>query len=110
MPIYAGLIKVAEIQAGAINHAIRFTARVIQPTFAWPASHLVTGRECNPAAATAVHSSAHKSNTLCCMIEVVLSEQADRTVRLACKTAVTREHNSCFLLLHNITKLAHTML
>lgn len=43
LPIYAGLIKVAEIQAGAINHAIRFTARVIQPAFAWPASHLVTG-------------------------------------------------------------------
>jgi hypothetical protein len=37
--------QVAEIKAGLINHAIRFTSHNAQPAYAYPASHLVTGRE-----------------------------------------------------------------
>jgi len=46
LPIYPGLIKVEEIKAGVINHAIRFTARRIRDSYQYPASHLITGREC----------------------------------------------------------------
>lgn len=45
LPIYPGLVRVAEVQAGAVNHAIRFTARRVLPAYAFPAGHLVTGRE-----------------------------------------------------------------
>ena len=38
----------AELKAGAINHAIRFTAPSIKAAYAYPASHLVTGRESCP--------------------------------------------------------------
>jgi hypothetical protein len=45
LPIYPGLVKVEEVRAGAINHAIRFTSRRIRDAYTYPASHLVTGRE-----------------------------------------------------------------
>ena len=45
LPIYAGLVRVDEVKAGAINHAIRFTSRRIRDAYAYPASHLITGRE-----------------------------------------------------------------
>jgi len=44
--IYPGLVKLEEIKAGVINHAIRFTARYIKSGYSYPAAHLVTGREC----------------------------------------------------------------
>lgn len=42
LPITPGLIKVAEIRAGRIDHAIRFTSATASPGYAFPASHLVT--------------------------------------------------------------------
>ena len=45
LPIYPGLVKVAEVKAGAINHAIRFTAYHPREAYAYPAGHLVSGRE-----------------------------------------------------------------
>jgi hypothetical protein len=45
LPIYPGLVKVEEVKQGVITHAIRFTANYIQSSYAYPASHLITGRE-----------------------------------------------------------------
>lgn len=39
LPIFPGLVRYDEIAAGAILHAIRFTAPQTQNTFVWPARH-----------------------------------------------------------------------
>jgi hypothetical protein len=39
LPILPGLVRYEEIEAGAINHALRFTAELTQDTFVWPARH-----------------------------------------------------------------------
>jgi hypothetical protein len=39
LPIFPGLVKYAEIVAGQINHAIRFTAPQTQDMYVWPARH-----------------------------------------------------------------------
>ena len=39
MPIYPGLVRYDEIQAGVINHAIRFTAQHTDCSHLWPARH-----------------------------------------------------------------------
>jgi hypothetical protein len=39
LPIYAGLVRYAEVQAGAINHALRFTVSRTQRGFIHPATH-----------------------------------------------------------------------
>ena len=39
LPILPGLIRHDEVAAGAINHAIRFTADITQTAFIWPARH-----------------------------------------------------------------------
>ena len=39
LPIYPGLIRYEEVQNGAINHVIRFTASQTQGTYVWPARH-----------------------------------------------------------------------
>ena len=39
LPILPGLIRHDEVTAGAINHAIRFTADITQTAFIWPARH-----------------------------------------------------------------------
>jgi hypothetical protein len=39
LPIFPGLVKYAEIRAGKINHAIRFTAPQTQDLYVWPARH-----------------------------------------------------------------------
>ena len=39
LPILPGLVRYDEVAAGAINHAIRFTANQTQDTFVWPARH-----------------------------------------------------------------------
>ena len=46
LPIYPGLVKVDEAKAGVINHAIRFTAPHVMRAYAFPATHLISGREC----------------------------------------------------------------
>ena len=50
LPILPGLVTVDEVAAGEIRHAIRFTARRIRAAYAYPAGHLVTGRESQDAA------------------------------------------------------------
>ena len=45
LPIYPGLIRISEVKAGAINHAIRFTSGRIRAAYEYPAGHLITGRE-----------------------------------------------------------------
>lgn len=39
LPIYPGLVRYAEVQAGAINHALRFTVSRTQKGFIHPATH-----------------------------------------------------------------------
>lgn len=39
LPILPGLVRYEEINAGAISHALRFTARRTQETYVWPARH-----------------------------------------------------------------------
>jgi hypothetical protein len=39
LPIYAGLVRYDEVAAGAIRHAIRFTAPDTQAAYTWPARH-----------------------------------------------------------------------
>lgn len=42
LPIYPGLIRYEEVQAGEINHAIRFTAPSTQKAYVWPARHFAS--------------------------------------------------------------------
>ena len=46
LPILPGLVRVDEIQAGAIRHAIRFTAALTDCAHLWPARH--DAGTCNP--------------------------------------------------------------
>jgi hypothetical protein len=39
LPIFPGLVRWDEVQAGAITHAIRFTAQQSDQSFLWPARH-----------------------------------------------------------------------
>lgn len=39
LPIFPGLVRWDEVQAGAIDHAIRFTAQRTDRSFLWPARH-----------------------------------------------------------------------
>jgi hypothetical protein len=39
LAILPGLVNYNEVAAGAMDHAIRFTAQCTQPTFLWPARH-----------------------------------------------------------------------
>jgi hypothetical protein len=39
LPIFPGLVKFEEVQAGEINHMIRFTAPKTQRKYLWPARH-----------------------------------------------------------------------
>jgi hypothetical protein len=39
LPIFPGLVRYDEVAAGAINHALRFTAKNTRNTFVWPARH-----------------------------------------------------------------------
>ena len=39
LPIFPGLVRWDEVQAGTINHAIRFTAVQTDQSFLWPARH-----------------------------------------------------------------------
>ena len=39
LPILPGLVRFDEVEAGAINHAIRFTAPLTQRAYLWPARH-----------------------------------------------------------------------
>ncbi len=48
LPIFPGLVRWDEVQAGAINHAIRFTAVQSDKSFLWPARHQA-GSASNPA-------------------------------------------------------------
>ncbi|HET9849995.1 MAG TPA: hypothetical protein VFR68_15775 [Candidatus Dormibacteraeota bacterium] len=48
LPIFPGLVRWDEVQAGAISHAIRFTAQQTDQSFLWPARHQA-GAAANPA-------------------------------------------------------------
>lgn len=48
LPMFPGLVRWDEVQAGAINHAIRFTAAQTDQSFLWPARHQA-GTAANPA-------------------------------------------------------------
>jgi hypothetical protein len=48
LPIFPGLVRWDEVQAGAITHAIRFTAQQTDQSFLWPARHQA-GTTANPA-------------------------------------------------------------
>jgi hypothetical protein len=39
LPIFAGLLRVEEVAAGSVQHAIRFTAQRTDRSFIWPARH-----------------------------------------------------------------------
>ena len=43
LPILPGLVRYDEVAAGAIHHAIRFTAPNTNGTYIWPARHLTDG-------------------------------------------------------------------
>lgn len=47
LPIYPGLVRYEEVEAGAINHALRFTARTTNRKYIWPARHFAS-RHNNP--------------------------------------------------------------
>ncbi len=42
LPIYAGLVRYDEVAAGAIRHALRFTAPRTQRAYLWPARHFAS--------------------------------------------------------------------
>ncbi len=48
LPIFPGLARYEEVQAGAINHALRFTMNHVQAGFVAPANHLVNGHGSPP--------------------------------------------------------------
>ena len=48
LPMLPGLVRWDEVQAGSINHAIRFTAQQTDTSFLWPARHQA-GTASNPA-------------------------------------------------------------
>src|SRR5437773_477811 len=48
LPLFPGLVRWDEVQAGTINHAIRFTAQQTDQSFLWPARHQA-GAAANPA-------------------------------------------------------------
>jgi len=48
LAMFPGLVRWDEVQAGAINHAIRFTAQQSDQSFLWPARHQA-GTAANPA-------------------------------------------------------------
>jgi hypothetical protein len=49
LPIAPGLLRVAEVRAGKVTHAIRFTAKCTQPHYVAPATHLaVPSDTCDP--------------------------------------------------------------
>jgi hypothetical protein len=48
LPVFPGLVRWDEVQAGAITHAIRFTAQQTDRSFLWPARHQA-GAAANPA-------------------------------------------------------------
>jgi hypothetical protein len=47
LPLFPGLVRWDEVQSGAINHAIRFTAQQTDQSFLWPARHQA-GTAANP--------------------------------------------------------------
>jgi hypothetical protein len=47
LPMFPGLVRWDEVQAGAITHAIRFTAQQTDQSFLWPARHQA-GTAANP--------------------------------------------------------------
>ena len=46
LPILPGLVKVSEVNAGAINHAIRFTVANTQQGYIHPATHAAGSEQC----------------------------------------------------------------
>lgn len=44
LPIFPGLVRYEEVKAGKIEHALRFTARLTQKAFVWPARHYASRR------------------------------------------------------------------
>jgi hypothetical protein len=44
LPIFPGLVRYEEVKAGRIEHALRFTARLTQKSFVWPARHYASRR------------------------------------------------------------------
>jgi hypothetical protein len=50
MAIFPGLVRYDEVQAGSIDHAIRFTVSCTRNTFVWPARHEagVNDKDCPP--------------------------------------------------------------
>jgi hypothetical protein len=47
LPIMPGLVRYAEVRAGAINHAIRFTLPCTRPNYVAPGSHYAVPPSCN---------------------------------------------------------------
>ena len=47
LPIFPGLVRYDEVESGAINHALRFTARTTNREYLWPARHFAS-RHNNP--------------------------------------------------------------
>ena len=45
LPILPGLVRYDEVAAGAITHALRFTAAETQRAFVWPARHVASDRD-----------------------------------------------------------------
>jgi len=48
LPIFPGLVRYQEVEAGAIHHALRFTTPKTQRAYIWPARHQAS-RDSNPA-------------------------------------------------------------
>jgi hypothetical protein len=42
LPIFPGLVRYEEVAAGAINHALRFTAPLSNKAYVWPARHFAS--------------------------------------------------------------------
>jgi hypothetical protein len=50
LPIFSGLVRYDEVQAGSIDHALRFTVSCTRNRFVWPARHQagVNDKDCPP--------------------------------------------------------------
>jgi hypothetical protein len=48
LPIMPGLVRYAEVRAGAINHAIRFTVECTRPNYVSPGTHYAVPGDCDP--------------------------------------------------------------
>ena len=75
LPVFPGLVRYDEVQAGIIDHAIRFTVACTRNRYLWPARHHAAtgGRRCPPMGARFRLKAGFDTNGFGSQAEVVLT-------------------------------------